>query len=110
MNDVTANTRPPLNYAFARAQGVLALMQDGEMVIARRPGASFESLLEARRAIGQPAKLIDVTPAEFENHAARVYAQADLSSSAEDAIDTPGDLNALASGLAAYVRSSRQHR
>ena len=99
MNDVSAKKRPPLNYAFARAQGVLALMQDGEMVIARRPGASFESLLEARRAIGQPAKLIDVTPAEFENHAARVYAQADLSSSAEDAIDTPGDLHALASGL-----------
>ena len=69
------------------------------MVIARRPGASLEALLEARRAIGQPAKLIDVTPGEFENHAARVYAQADLSSSAEDAIDTPGDLNALASGL-----------
>jgi len=99
MNDTSSPSRPPLNYAFARAQGVLAMMQEGEIVIARRPGASLEALLEARRAIGKPAKLIDVTPGEFENHAARVYAQADLSSSAEDAIDTPGDLNALASGL-----------
>jgi len=99
MNEVKTSNRPPLNYAFARAQGVLAMTQEGELVIARRPGATLEALLEARRAIGQPAKLIDVTPGEFESHAARVYAQADLSSSAEDAIDTPGDLNALASGL-----------
>ena len=99
MNDVSAISRPPLNYAFARAQGIVALMQDGEMVLARRPGATLEALLEARRALGRPAKLIDVTPGEFENHAARVYAQADLSSSAEDAIDTPEDLHALASGL-----------
>jgi len=80
MSDTSQTTRPPLNYAFARAQGVLAMMQEGEMVIARRPGASLarrpgaslEALLEARRAIGQSAKLIDVTPGEFENHAARV--------------------------------------
>ncbi len=99
MTESSSSVRPPLNYAFARAQGVLAMVDEGEIVIARRPGASLEALLEARRAIGQPAKLMDVTPAEFENYAARVYAQADLSSSAEDAIDTPGDLNALASGL-----------
>lgn len=99
MNDTTQPIRPPLNYAFARAQGVLALMQDGEMVIARRPGATLEAMLEARRAIGQPAKLLDVTPGEFENHAAHIYAQADLAGSAEDAIDTPEDLHALASGL-----------
>ena len=57
MNDTPSTNRPPLNYAFARAQGVLAMIQEGEMVIARRPGASLEALLEARRAIGQPAKL-----------------------------------------------------
>lgn len=92
-------SKPVLTYSFARANGVLALEQDGEMVLARRKGASLEALLEARRVLGYPAKLIDVTPGDFENHAARLYAQADLSSSAEDAIDVPRDLNALADGL-----------
>ena len=91
--------KPVLTYSFARANGVLALEQDGEMVLARRKGASLEALLEARRVLGYPAKLVDVTPGDFENHAARLYAQADLSSSAEDAIDVPRDLNALADGL-----------
>ena len=91
--------KPVLTYSFARANGVLALEQGGEMVLARRKGASLEALLEARRVLGRPAKLVDVTPGEFENHAARLYAQADLSSSAEDAIDVPRDLNALADGL-----------
>jgi len=97
MSDTSSN--PTLTYGFARAQGVVVIEQDGETVLARRPGATLEAILEARRALGRPAKLLDVTPGEFENHAARVYAHADLSSSAEDAMDAPSDLNALASGL-----------
>jgi len=91
--------RPPLNYAFARAHGVLVLEQNGELVLARRPGADLSALLEARRALGRPAKLVDITGSEFEDYAARIYAQSDLSSSAEDAVDAPGDLTALADGL-----------
>ena len=98
MSETSSN--PILTYGFARAQGIVAIEgEEGEMVLACRPAATLEAKLEARRALGRPAKLLDVTPGEFENHAARVYAQADLSSSAEDAMDAPSDLNALASGL-----------
>ena len=92
-------SKPALTYGFARAQGIVAIESDGEIILACRPAATLEAKLEARRALGRPAKLLDVTPGEFENHAARVYAHADLSSSAEDAMDAPSDLNALASGL-----------
>ena len=98
MSDTTLS-KPALTYGFARAQGIVAIESDGQVVLACRPAATLEAKLEARRALGQPAKILDVTPGEFENHAARIYAQADLSSSAEDAMDAPSDLNALASGL-----------
>ena len=91
--------KPALTYGFARAQGIVAMEQDGVTVLACRPSATLEAKLEARRALGRPAKLLDVTPGEFESHAARIYAHADLSSSAEDAMEAPSDLNALASGL-----------
>lgn len=96
-----SQTSPILSYAFARAQGVLLMLDDTDenMVLLHRPGVTLEALLEARRALGHPVEKREITPSEFENHAARLYASSDLSSSAEDALGDPQDLNALASGL-----------
>lgn len=100
MSDPSASTAPILSYSFARAQGVLAMQgEDQDVILFHRPDAPQEALMEARRAIGHAVKKQQISPAEFENHAAQLYASSDLSSSAEDALDDPQDLNALANGL-----------
>lgn len=88
-----------LVYSFAREAGVLTRAEDGEAVITLREGAPLEALLEARRVIDRPARLHTVTGAEFETLIAQVYAQSDLSQTAETALEGPEDLNALADNL-----------
>lgn len=88
-----------LSYAFAKTHGVLVLGGAQTAILARRPGATLEALVEARRVLGIPAAIKDVSEAEFEAQASQIYAQADLSSSAEDALDEPGSLSALADEL-----------
>ena len=88
-----------LDYSFARANGVIATTLDSESVIIHRASTTFEAILEARRVKAQPAVLKEVSNGEFETLAAQVYASTDLSISAEDAIGTSSDLNALADGI-----------
>ncbi len=88
-----------LRYAFAKNYGVLALEESEAVFIGRRPGATLAALIEARRILGVPAAIRDLTEAEFDAHASQIYAQADLSRSAEDAVDGPESLSALADEL-----------
>lgn len=91
---------PPLSYAFARMHGiVVAEGQGGLPVLAHRPGAAREALLEARRAFGAPIRPEQMTSDAFSNLVAKTYSQSDLSSSADAAIGDPQDLSQLASGL-----------
>lgn len=99
MSEAALNNGPKLPYGFARREGVLAYIQDGEPVLSRRPGATLDALVEARRALGLPAAITDISAQEFESTAARLYAEQDLSGSVADAMDMPDDLNALADGL-----------
>ncbi len=92
-------TLPKLSYAFARANGVLAGMEDGQAVLTARDTTSLEALLEARRILDRPAKLHRISGAEFETLISQVYAQGDLSETAETAMDGPEGLSALADNL-----------
>lgn len=91
---------PPLSYAFARLHGVIVADGDGGMpVLAHRPGAAREALLEARRVFGAPIRPEQLSADEFTRLISKTYAQSDLSRSADAAIGDPEDLSQLASGL-----------
>lgn len=91
---------PAFSYAFARMHGVVvAEGQGGIPVLAHRPGAARDALLEARRVFGRPIRPEQMSADAFSNLIAKTYSQSDLSRSADAAIDDPEDLTQLASGL-----------
>ncbi len=90
---------PRLNYSYARQHGVLVSCDAaGNLTLLHRPNAQLAALLEARRAIGQALPKQEISPSEFEMALSKTYAQNDLSSASEDAIDGE-DLSALADEL-----------
>ena len=97
--DIAATT-PPLSYSFARLHGVVVAEGEGGIpVLAHRPGAAREALLEARRVFGRPIRPSSISAEAFTSLIAKTYAQSDLSRSADAAIGDPEDLSQLASGL-----------
>jgi len=91
---------PPLSYAFARLHGIIvADGTGGTPVLAHRPGAAREALLEARRVFGAPIRPLQMSADEFTRLISKTYAQSDLTRSADAAIGDPEDLSQLASGL-----------
>ena len=91
---------PVLSYSFARLHGVIVADGDsGTQVLAHRPGAAREALLEARRVFGRPIRPSSISADAFTSLIAKTYAQSDLSRSADAAIGDPEDLSQLASGL-----------
>ena len=91
---------PPLSYAFARLHGIIvADGTGGAPVLAHRPGAAREALLEARRVFGAPIRPQQMSADEFTRLISKTYAQSDLTRSADAAIGDPEDLSQLASGL-----------
>ena len=93
-------TTPQLAYSFARLHGVLvAEGADGQPILAHRPGAARDALLEARRVFGRPILPEQMSADEFTRLISKTYAQSDLALSADAAIGDPEDLSQLASGL-----------
>ena len=90
---------PRLTYAFARAEGVIAALIDGQPTLVRRADTSLEACLEARRVAGCPLVIKDVSGSEFETLMGQTYASGNLSETAESALDGPEDLTALADNL-----------
>jgi len=88
-----------LPYSFARSNGVLTVEEDGQIICLKKPGATFEGLVEARRVAGQPMTYRDIDPAEFEQRLATAYANSDLTGAAAMAQDAPEDLVAFAETL-----------
>jgi len=100
MDTDIATTTPPLSYSFARLHGVVVAEGEGGVpVLAHRPGAAREALLEARRVFGRPIRPSSISAEAFTSLIAKTYAQSDLSLSADAAIGDPEDLSQLASGL-----------
>lgn len=88
-----------LPYSFARANGVLTLLEGEDLVCLKKPGATFDGLIEARRIAGRPLAYRDITATEFEQYLATAYAGSDLSETAAQAQDAPEDLVAFAETL-----------
>ncbi|MEE9346881.1 MAG: type II secretion system ATPase GspE [Robiginitomaculum sp.] len=90
---------PRLAYSYAREHGVMTHMVDGQAVITARSDAPLDALLEARRIADRPARLQQVTGIEFETLIAQIYAQGDLSQTAQSALGGAEGLSALADTL-----------
>lgn len=103
MNDIKDITLKPslplLSYGFVRQFGVLLTVEEGNPVLVKRPDAKFEALLEARRVIGQPLPIRETGAPEFQNLVAKIYAEGDLSETAETALGGQEDLSELANNL-----------
>ncbi len=99
MSEADPITLPRLSYSFARRFGVIAMLNEGKAVLATLPDTTLEALLEARRVVGRPVKRETMEPAEFEGLMAKIYAQGDLTETAETALGADMDLNALADNL-----------
>lgn len=99
MSDAAVIKLAKLSYGYARQNGVLTHMEGDQALIIKKPGTRLEALLEARRIADRPLTVREVTPSEFETLLAQTYAQNDLSETAETALGSPEDLNALADNL-----------
>jgi general secretion pathway protein E len=78
-----ADGAPPLlSYTFAREHGVILLSGEDAKVLGVRDQVSLPTLLEARRAIGEPFEIKPLADAEFDRRLADIYAIANLDAEA----------------------------
>ncbi|MEM7662812.1 MAG: type II secretion system ATPase GspE [Pseudomonadota bacterium] len=96
MSDAT----PLLAYAFARDKGVLVLPDRDYLTVGVRDGADPRSLLEARRVLGQPFTLEQLTADAFARQLPVAYARAEFVEEDEAAaLAGQDDLASLAEGV-----------
>ncbi len=88
-----------LSYAFARAQGVITTVIDGQPTLVRRDDAELSACLEARRIAACPLAIKPVNSRAFEALLGQIYASGNLSDTAQSALSGPEDLLALADNL-----------
>lgn len=91
-----------LSYSFAKTHGLVVLGDgDGDVaVIGVRDGAKSKSLIEARRVLGKPLSLEELTAPDFDRALAETYAQSAMDSAEiSDEFESHDDLSVLADGL-----------
>lgn len=94
------NSSINLGYGFAKQWGVVLLgdAKDGTKV-GVRPGVTREAILEARRVLGVPISLKNLSHAEFDKSLSEAYASNGIERSAADAMDEQGSLYSLAEDI-----------
>lgn len=92
--------RSQVTYAFAKDKGIVVVPGQAGLTFAVREGASPVSLLEARRVVGLPARLVSMTPVQFERQLSESFGQTGVDGrAAEAAAGAGGDLESLFDGL-----------
>ncbi len=86
---------PTLPYAFAKRCGVILLDAGDVAVVGLRAGADPAGLIEARRALGRPIRVQNLTQAEFDRRLSEVYAGDHLNAADGDDMGVPGGLDSL---------------
>lgn len=100
MSMAAETTSARLSYLFAKEKGLVLLSMADRAVLGLRPGADRMALLEARRALGRPLQLEQLTAAQFDRHLSEAYAMEGFDSGAlEDQLDNSGDLHSLLEGI-----------
>jgi len=89
-----------LGYGFAKQWGVVLLGEVGEGAnVGVRPGVTRDAILEARRVLGVPLTLSNLSHAEFDKSLSDAYASNGIERSAADAMDEQGSLYSLAEDI-----------
>ena len=92
---------PRLSYGFAKANGVVLLTADGDVLCHHRAEAKLEALLEAQRVAGRCIDFAVIPAAEFEAALGRIYRDSAQEAAQVAADADMGDLAALADSAAA---------
>lgn len=91
---------PVLSYSFAKAHGIVVLGGEAVARVAARTGTRPKSFIEARRALGRPLTVEELSAADFDRALAETYAHASMDSAAiSDEFEGHDDLSTLADGL-----------
>jgi general secretion pathway protein E len=91
---------PRLDYAFAKSNGVVLLSDDPPWRVGLRPGADAMALMEARRVLGAPFEVVELTPQAFDEALSQRYAvSSEAARSIAESFDA--DLDALADSAGA---------
>ncbi len=77
----------------------MTIMRGESAVLVRKPGASLEAMIEARRSADCSLIIEDVAASEFDSILAKTYAEGDLNETAQTALGGPENLEALADNL-----------
>lgn len=98
-----ANGPENLSYGFAKQWGVVLLgasdKDDDIASVGIRPGTSRDAILEARRVLGMPIEIENLSHAEFDKSLSNAYASNGIERSAADAMDEQGSLYSLAEDI-----------
>ena len=95
-----AGQSPRLDYAFAKANGVVVISADAPWRVGLRAGADPMALMEARRVLAAPFEVVELSPQQFDEALSQRYA---VSSEAARTIaeSFDADLDALADSVGA---------
>jgi general secretion pathway protein E len=93
---------PSIEYAFAKAKGVVLLSDASPWRVGVRAGADPLSLLEVRRLIGAPFEVVELQPPAFDEALSQRYAvSGEAARSIAQQFDAEHALDALAEGAGA---------
>ncbi len=96
----SATAPPRLDYAFAKANGVVLLSDARPWRLGVRSGSDPLALMEARRVLGAPFEIVDLDAASFDAALSQHYAvSSEAARSIAESIDS--DLDALADSAGA---------
>ena len=90
---------PRFDYAFAKANGVVLLTNDAPWRVGLRAGADPIALMEARRVLGAPFEIVELTQQAFDEALSQSYAVS--SEAARSIAESFDDLDSLADSAGA---------
>ena len=89
-----------LGYGFAKQWGVVVLGDvTDHATVGVRPGVTRDAILEARRVLGVPITLTNLSHGDFDKSLSDTYASNGIERSAADAMDEQGSLYSLAEDI-----------
>lgn len=99
LEPTSASASPRLDYAFAKASGLVLLTSERPWRVGVRAGADPTALIEARRVLGAPFEVVDMSAQAFDEALSKHYAVS--SEAARSIAESFDDLDSLADSVGA---------
>ncbi|HEX2667889.1 MAG TPA: type II secretion system ATPase GspE [Gammaproteobacteria bacterium] len=98
--DLAAASLQRIPFSFAKRHGLLVEgIEDGQVLLVHRDDVNPEALIEARRVLGLPLRLREVSRAEFDSLLQQAYEGQSGSAMVMDDLDGSLDLDSIAQAL-----------